>query len=504
MAARDVPMRDYQEFSSDGSGPPEIRPEEIVLEELIGSGSFGKVYKGRCRQKAVAVKILHKQQFDNQTLAVFRKEVYLMNKIYHPNICLFMGAVTIPGKLMIVTELVQKGNLETLLHDEKISLPLPLRMRMARDAALGVLWLHESTPTFIHRDLKTSNLLVDEQMRVKICDFGLSTVKPQRHQMLKDQTTAKGTPLFMAPEVMMFREFNESSDVYSFAIVLWEILSRQEPFSQFRALDEFRQAVCVRHERPIIPPDTLDSLRRLIERCWDKEPARRPSFREIVVALEHVIVEAAISNQRGREFWKRYFLTEANVAWNVFSDALCDWLKVPTRAQCEKGSVPYLNLKCLKAVLAERSQSDGSTGVLPDYIVSMEKFGRILEYFGSLQEGFLDNIRELLSQKWFHGELDTADAAARLNAQPPGSFLVRFSSTNPGCFTTSQVTPDGTIRHQRVSNQPGKGFLFQNVLYPRLAELISSTFNTALACPNYKFLAIFLASAAAPADTRYG
>lgn len=105
---------------SESSGPPEIRPEEIVLEELIGSGSFGKVltsvngrfelslrfiyaffhysclltqfqvYKGRCRQKAVAVKILHKQQFDPQTLAVFRKEVYLMSKIYHPNVCLFM------------------------------------------------------------------------------------------------------------------------------------------------------------------------------------------------------------------------------------------------------------------------------------------------------------------------------------------------------------------------------------------------------------------------------
>lgn len=495
MAGKDVQMKDYQEYSSDGSGPPEIRPEETVLEELIGSGSFGKVYKGRCRQKLVAVKILHKQQFDNQTLAVFRKEVYLMNKIYHPNICLFMGAVTIPGKLMIVTELVAKGNLETLLHDEKINLPLPLRMRMARDAALGVLWLHESTPTFIHRDLKTSNLLVDENMRVKICDFGLSTVKPQRHQMLKDQTTAKGTPLFMAPEVMMFREFNESSDVYSFAIVLWEILTRQEPFSQFRALDEFRQAVCVRHERPIIPPDTLDSLKRLIERCWDKEPSRRPSFREIVVALEHIIVEAAIANQRGREFWKRYFLNDSIVAWKTFADAFCDWLKVPTRAQCEKNSVPYLNLKCLKAVLAESPGNDGSSGVLPDHVVTMEKFGRILEYFGPLQEGFMDTIREMLSQKWFHGELDTADAQACLNGKPPGSFLVRFSSTNPGCFTTSQIVADGTVRHQRVQHQPGKGFLFQNVMYPRLTELIAGSFNPALAIPNYKFLAIFINSA---------
>jgi len=262
----------------------------------------------------------------------------------------------------------------------------------------------------------------------------------------------------------------------------------------------------VRHERPIIPPDTLDSLRRLIERCWDKEPARRPSFREIVVALEHIIVEAAISNQRGREFWKRYFLNDSVVAWDTFADAFCDWLKVPTRAACEKNSIPYLNLKCLKAILAEAPNSDGSSGVLPDHIVSMERFGKILEYFGPLQEGFLDNIRGMLSQKWFHGELDTADAAARLNQQPPGSFLVRFSSTNPGCFTTSQVIADGSIRHQRVQNQPGKGFLFQNVLYPRLEELVASTFNAALACPNYKFLAIFLNASGAshPSDTRYG
>lgn len=418
-----------------------------------------------------------------------------------------MGAVTIPGKLMILTEMVPKGNMETLLHDDKINLPLPLRMRMARDAALGVLWLHESSPTFIHRDLKTSNLLVDENMRVKICDFGLSTVKPQRHQMLKDQTTAKGTPLFMAPEVMMFREFNESSDVYSFGIVLWEILTRQEPFSQFRALDEFRQAVCVRHERPTIPPDTLDSLRRLIERCWDKDPARRPTFREIVVALEHIIVEAAIVDSRGREFWKRYFLTENTVPWDNFVDSFCDWFKIPTRATVEKGTIPHLNLKCLKAILADvpKTEGHGAQGVDPDHVVSLEKFGRILDYFGPLQDGILDTIREMLQQRWFHGELDTVDAAERLNGQPPGSFLVRFSTTNPGCYTISSVATDGLIRHQRVQHHTNKGFVFQNVLFPRLADLAASTFNVALAVPNYKFMSIFLnASGVGYEPQKYG
>lgn len=298
----------------------------------------------------------------------------------------------------------------------------------------------------------------------------------------------------MAPEVMMFREFNESSDVYSFGIVLWEILTRQEPFSQFRALDEFRQAVCVRHERPIIPPDTLDSLRRLIERCWDKDPTRRPTFREIVVALEHVIVEAAISDPRGREFWKRYFLTENTVPWDNFVDSFCDWFKIPTRATVEKNTIPHLNLKCLKAVIAEvpKTEGHGAHGVDPDYIVSLEKFGRILDFFGPLQEGILDTIREMLKQRWFHGELDTVDAAERLSSQTPGSFLIRFSSSNVGCYTISSVATDGTIRHQRVQHHTGKGFVFQNVLFPRLSDLVASTFNVALSVPNYKFAGIFL------------
>eukprot|EP01113_Clastostelium_recurvatum_P021189 TRINITY_DN2505_c0_g1_i1.p1 TRINITY_DN2505_c0_g1~~TRINITY_DN2505_c0_g1_i1.p1 ORF type:complete len:547 (-),score=139.75 TRINITY_DN2505_c0_g1_i1:184-1824(-) len=500
-AAMDVHMAAYQQQQAaevDRGGPPEIRPEEITLEELIGTGSFGKVYKGRCRQKAVAVKILHKQQFDPATLAAFRKEVLLMSKIFHPNVCLFMGACTIPGKCMIVTELVPKGNLEALLHDEKMHFPLPLRMRMARDAALGVNWLHESNPVFIHRDLKSSNLLVDENMRVKICDFGLSAVK-QRHQMMKDQTSAKGTPLYMAPEVMMFREFNETSDVYSFGIVLWEILVRKEPFSHFRGLEAFRTAVCIHHERPPIPADCLESLRRLIERCWDKDPARRPSFREIICQLDHVIVESAINDRRGREFWKRHFLNEYIVGWDAFIDALCDWLRAPSRAQCDKGSLDYLNLKCIKAILADPPKGEG---IGADHVVSLEKFGRMLEYFGPLQPGhvpladpaggtILDRIRELMAQRWFHGDLDTADAAARLSGQPPGTFLIRFSNTNPGCFTISQVSDGGTIRHQRVQYQAGKGFLFNNILYPSLLALVTPLRPEVFACPNFKFLAIF-------------
>ena len=99
---------------------------------------------------------------------------------------------------------------------------------MARDAAKGMAWLHGSNPVFIHRDLKTSNLLVGEDWNIKICDFGLSQIKKRGEHYLRDgMEGAKGTPLWMSPEVMSGEHFNEKADIYSFGIVLWEILTRK-------------------------------------------------------------------------------------------------------------------------------------------------------------------------------------------------------------------------------------------------------------------------------------
>lgn len=114
------------------------------------------------------------------------------SKIYHPNIVLFLGACATPGKSFIVSEYLPNGDLEKMLHNPKIELTMFTRMRMAKDAALGMYWLHASHPQFIHRDLKSSNLLVDENGRVKVCDFGLSQIKPQGEN-IKDTDSAKGT-----------------------------------------------------------------------------------------------------------------------------------------------------------------------------------------------------------------------------------------------------------------------------------------------------------------------
>eukprot|EP01095_Lingulamoeba_sp_RSL-Kostka_P005619 TRINITY_DN1702_c0_g2_i1.p1 TRINITY_DN1702_c0_g2~~TRINITY_DN1702_c0_g2_i1.p1 ORF type:complete len:564 (+),score=180.30 TRINITY_DN1702_c0_g2_i1:100-1791(+) len=524
----------------ESNGPPEIKPEEIEKQYILGDGSFGTVYKGKCRSKDVAVKLLHKQDFDEKTLQTFQQEVAIVSKIFHPNIVLFMGACTVLGEMMIVTELMPKGDLENMLADKKIQLSMLTRMKMAKDAALGMTWLHGSNPQFIHRDLKTSNLLVDENNRIKICDFGLSQIKKHGELLLDGVEGAKGTPLWMAPEVMAGRNFNEKADVYSFGIVLWEILTRREPFEEFDNFEDFRSAVCFDNVRPIIPNDCHPSLRRLIECCWQPNSERRPSFPEIVAALEHIIVDYAIQDSVGRRMWKERFLKNEYVTWSDFVESFFDVLdyygdttfqilpEQPTLKQIQNACNFQLNeyasrslehakiiedeilrrqksmqliediadvkLLCLKALIAEKPQ--GAVIDEDDEIVTMERFGNILEWFGPLvdpktqQVIILDTVYDVLSQHWFHGDIGQLEAENRLARRAAGTFLIRFSSI-VGCFTVSKYCSNSTIAHQRIIKSSGHGYIINNKCYSSLNELVQNASNEldlVHSCPGSRYI----------------
>eukprot|EP01104_Vermistella_antarctica_P014036 TRINITY_DN4345_c0_g1_i1.p1 TRINITY_DN4345_c0_g1~~TRINITY_DN4345_c0_g1_i1.p1 ORF type:complete len:583 (+),score=95.87 TRINITY_DN4345_c0_g1_i1:118-1866(+) len=521
----------------EGFGLPEILPHEITKTGVLGDGSFGTVYKGVCRQKDVAIKVLHNQDIDAKTLEAFKKEVDIVSKIFHPNIVLFMGACTERGHLMIVTELMQ-GDLETMLADEKVNLGLYTRMKMVKGAALGMTWLHSSHPMFIHRDLKTSNLLLDQNYSIKICDFGLSQVKSMGENLLDGKEGAKGTPLWMAPEVLAGHQFNEKADVYSFGIVLWEVLTRMEPFQEFENFEEFRRAVCIQHVRPNIPQETDPSIRSLIEQCWHPDPNQRPTFPDIVKALDHIIIDCAARDPHGRIMWKQRFLEQEEVKWNVFVETLLallhqtntlsrgqrlpaekttlhdlalatdDQLRefsqrgseqyylvqqeyqrrvksghfaVPASALAEPGFMDQLNLNALKAVLAEQPKSSDS-GVMirnSEMEVSLERFGRILDWFGPIVDpnrtfSFLDKITGLLREPWFHGDVGTHEAESRLASQPVGTFLVRFSSTSPGCYTISKVAPN-SINHQRILHSMGHSFYVNSKRFDSLQQLVQQS-----------------------------
>ncbi|XP_052142482.1 serine/threonine-protein kinase CTR1-like isoform X1 [Oryza glaberrima] len=260
---------------------------ELVLKEKIGAGSFGTVHHADWNGSDVAVKILMEQDFHPERLKEFLREVAIMKSLRHPNIVLFMGAVTQPPKLSIVTEYLSRGSLYRILHKHgaRENLDEKRRLSMAFDVAKGMNYLHKRNPPIVHRDLKSPNLLVDKKYTVKVCDFGLSRLKANTFLSSK---TAAGTPEWMAPEVIRDEPSNEKSDVYSFGVILWELMTLQQPWSTLNPA-QVVAAVGFNGRRLEIPSSVDPKVAAIMESCWTKEPWRRPSFASIMESLKPLI-----------------------------------------------------------------------------------------------------------------------------------------------------------------------------------------------------------------------
>ncbi|KAE8817350.1 Serine/threonine-protein kinase CTR1 [Hordeum vulgare] len=260
---------------------------ELVLKEKIGAGSFGTVHRADWHGSDVAVKILMEQDYHLDRFKEFMREVAIMKSLRHPNIVLFMGAVTEPPNLSIVTEYLSRGSLYKLLHRSGAREVLDERRRlnMAFDVAKGMNYLHRRSPPIVHRDLKSPNLLVDKKYTVKVCDFGLSRLKANTYLSSK---SLAGTPEWMAPEVLRDEPSNEKSDVYSFAVILWELMTLQQPWCNLNPA-QVVAAVGFKGRRLEIPKDLNPQVAALIESCWINEPWRRPSFANIMETLRPLI-----------------------------------------------------------------------------------------------------------------------------------------------------------------------------------------------------------------------
>ncbi|GFY82708.1 protein kinase superfamily protein [Actinidia rufa] len=281
-----VPIKPSKEISLDVEDL-DIPWSDLVLKERIGSGSFGTVHRADWHGSEVAVKILMDQDFHPERIKEFLREVAIMKRLRHPNIVLFMGAVTQPPNLSIVTEYLSRGSLYRLLHKPGAREVLDERRRlsMAYDVAKGMNYLHNRNPPIVHRDLKSPNLLVDKKYTVKVCDFGLSRLKANTFLSSK---SAAGTPEWMAPEVLRDEPSNEKSDVYSFGVILWEIATLQQPWSNLNPA-QVVAAVGFKCKRLDIPRNLNPHVASIIEACWANEPLKRPSFSSIMESLRPLI-----------------------------------------------------------------------------------------------------------------------------------------------------------------------------------------------------------------------
>lgn len=275
-----------------GECPLEIDFSELRLEEVIGAGGFGKVYKGVWRGEEVAVKAARQDPDEDISVTAesVRQEARLFWMLRHPNIIALRGVCLKEPNLCLVMEYARGGALNRALAGKKV--PPRVLVNWAVQIATGMDYLHnQAFVPIIHRDLKSSNILILEPVTrddlgfktLKITDFGLAR---EWHQTTK--MSAAGTYAWMAPEVIKLSLFSKSSDVWSFGVLLWELLTGEVPYREIDAL-AVAYGVAMNKLTLPIPSTCPEPFAQLLTECWSPIPHSRPSFSSILrrlVAIE--------------------------------------------------------------------------------------------------------------------------------------------------------------------------------------------------------------------------
>lgn len=286
------------------SGEMEIDLSELNMSRCnIASCAQAKVFKGIYKGRDVAIKFMrsnlptpHHQhdEFDTSTSSSsiddqqqftsssvhqhFKTEVAILSSLHHPNILQYIASSEKPPVYLILTEFMSKGDLRMFLDKQKpYSLSTKTILRLALDISRGMEYLHSQG--IVHGDLKSSNLLLNDDMHVKVADFGTSRLETQcRGEHI-------GTYRWMAPEMIKGKRYTRKVDVYSFGMVLWELATSLLPFRELNPV-QAAFAVSEKEERPLLPENCHPGIAQLIARCWATNSSKRPEFSEIVRVLE--------------------------------------------------------------------------------------------------------------------------------------------------------------------------------------------------------------------------
>jgi len=279
----------------------QVDRDELQWKELVGTGITAEVFKGRWRDREVAIKRLN---FTNRRTAQVRQEVAFLRetgviaKINHDNLVKFYGLSFDTQPYLLITEFCNGGTCYDLLHEtEGLELVIEQQLKLCCDVACAMEYLHKFRPQIIHRDLKSLNLLLSKIVstttdvpHVKVSDFGLAKMKDKDNQWGK-MTVEAGTFHWMAPEVAT-GHYDEKADVYSFAMVLFEFICQEIPFEDLEPVDVLKcTSNGARPDMEAVPPATPKALVDMMEQSWSHDSRARPSFESICKTLNTIVRE---------------------------------------------------------------------------------------------------------------------------------------------------------------------------------------------------------------------
>ncbi|KAL8520064.1 hypothetical protein ACS0TY_010846 [Phlomoides rotata] len=282
---------------------PDIEEATDSFSRKIGKGSFGPVYYGKMKDgKEVAVKTM--ADSSSHGTKQFFTEVALLSRIHHRNLVPLIGYCEEEHQRMLVYEYMHNGTLRDHIHgcDNQKHLDWLARLRIAEDAAKGLEYLHTGcNPSIIHRDVKTSNILLDINMRAKVSDFGLS--RQAEEDLTHISSVARGTVGYLDPEYYANQQLTEKSDVYSFGVVLLELISGRKPVcpeeygSDWSIVHWARSLIRKGDVISIIDPRVAGSVKvesvwRIAEvgiQCVEQHSSSRPRMQEIILAIQDAV-----------------------------------------------------------------------------------------------------------------------------------------------------------------------------------------------------------------------
>ncbi|XP_059506195.1 ephrin type-A receptor 3 isoform X1 [Stegostoma tigrinum] len=268
----------------------ELDSSSISIDKVVGAGEFGEVCSGRLKlpskkEISVAIKTL-KVGYTEKQRRDFLSEASIMGQFDHPNIIHLEGVVTKSKPVMIVTEYMENGSLDSFLRKHDAQFTVIQLVGMLRGIASGMKYL--SDMGYVHRDLAARNILVNSNLVCKVSDFGLSRVLEDDPEAAYTTRGGKIPIRWTAPEAIAYRKFTSASDVWSYGIVLWEVMAYGErPYWEMSNQDVIK-AVDEGYRLPP-PMDCPAALYQLMLDCWQKDRNNRPKFEQIVSILDKLI-----------------------------------------------------------------------------------------------------------------------------------------------------------------------------------------------------------------------